>query len=101
MSEVVVSFSHLPQCESVVEGRDWDVTTVDDLCPLLVGIDAGSWVKASEAGLTGTGSPNSTRSKTCTRAVGYRRVEWCSKDGNVIFLLWMLQASRVRKMSKG
>ena len=101
MGKIVVSFAHLPQCESVVEGRDGNIAAVNDFCPLGVRIDASSWVEASEAGLASTGSSNSARSKACTGPVGHCGIEWRSENGNVIFLLRMLQASRVRKVGKG
>ena len=101
MGEVVVSFTHLPQCESIVEGRDRDVAAVNDLCPLGVRINAGSWVEASEASLASTGSSNGSRTEACTRAVRHCRVEWRSENGDIILLLWVLQASCVRKVSKG
>ena len=101
MSKVVVSFRHLPQCEGIVEGRDGDVAAVNDLCPLGVRIDAGPWVEASEAGLACTGSSNSARSKTSAGAVGHCSVEWRSENGDIILLLWVLQASCARKVSKG
>ena len=101
VSQVVVGFSHLYQSESIVEGCDGDIATVDDLCPFIVGIDAGSWVEASKASLARTGSSDSTRPEACTRTVGHCSVKGCSKNGNVVFLLRVLQAACVREVGKG
>lgn len=75
MGEVVVSFTHLPQCESIVERRDWDVAAVNDLCPFGVRIDAGSGIEASKSSLASTRSSNGARSEACAGAIGHCCVE--------------------------
>ena len=39
---------HLRQRDCIVHGRDWDIAAVNNLCPVLIGIDICSWVEAPE-----------------------------------------------------
>lgn len=43
---------HLRERHGVVHWRDWDVTAVDDLCPVLVRVDICTGVEATKGGLS-------------------------------------------------
>jgi hypothetical protein len=53
LSELRESSRHLCQRNGLVQGGDWDVAAVDDLGPVLVWVDVGTRIEASERCLTG------------------------------------------------
>jgi hypothetical protein len=48
LAELLEGLSHLLLCDVVVKGSDADIATVDDLGPVLVGVDASARVEAAE-----------------------------------------------------
>ncbi len=66
MEELEIGGGHLFEGDTVVEGRDGDITTVKDGRPGEVGIYSSTGIEATEGGLTGGGRADGTGSETGT-----------------------------------
>lgn len=64
--QVCECLGHLLPCNFIVEGNDRDITTVDDLGPIMVGVDIRPWVEPAERSLSSRCRPNGLWTETST-----------------------------------
>jgi hypothetical protein len=83
VSELLERSGHLLQSNGVVDGRDGDVTAVEDGGPVGVGVYTGSGVEAAEGGLAGRGGTDSAGPEAGAGSVGDGCVERGAEDGDV------------------
>jgi hypothetical protein len=66
----------------------------------LVGVETGSWVVAAESCLASAGGADCSWAESCSWAVGDGGVEGGAEDGDVVFLLGVLETTGVRQVGK-
>lgn len=100
-AELLEGLGHLLPGDVVVKGGDADVAAVDDLGPVLVGVDAGARVEAAERRLARRGGADGAGAEACARPVADGRVKGGTDDGDVEGLGGLGEALDVVQVGKG
>ena len=101
LAELLEGLGHLLLCDVVVKGRDADIATVDDLGPILVGVDAGARVEAAERCLACRGGADGTGTEACARSVADSCVKGSTNDCDIEGLGGLCEALDVVQVGKG
>jgi hypothetical protein len=100
-TKLLERLSHLLTSNIVVDGSDRNITTVNNLGPVLVRVDTSSGVEATHRRLASRCRADGSRSEAGPWAVAHGRVEWTTDDGNVIGFSRLSETLDVVEVGKG